>query len=46
MSHNLHGEDFGRLSQQDPGVLVTTEYAENFIRIQKNIHYLRAAALR
>ena len=46
MSHDLHGEDFDRLSQQDPGVLVTTEYEENFIRIQKNIHYLRAAALR
>ena len=31
-----------RLSAIDPGVLVTTEYEENFIRLRKNIHYLRA----
>lgn len=50
---DLHGalekQDFGPVSSPEapfaaanPGVLVTTEYEENFIRIGKNIHYLRA----
>lgn len=39
---DLHGPDKERLVADDPGILVTTEYEENFIRVRKNIHYLRA----
>ena len=34
-----------RLALINPGVLVTTEYEENFMRIKKNIHYLRAVPI-
>lgn len=35
-------ETKARLAKIDPGVLVTTEYEENFMRLRKNINYLRA----
>ena len=34
-----------RLASINPGVLVTTEYEENFMRLKKNIHYLRAVPI-